>query len=101
MAVMEISILPVGTRGPSVSRYVARAIGVLKRTPGIKYELTAMGTIVEGDLDVIMRLAREMHQSAFDPGARRVVTTIKIDDRRDKELTIEGKVTAVRKKLRL
>jgi uncharacterized protein YqgV (UPF0045/DUF77 family) len=40
-----------------------------------------------------------MHASAFDAGAVRVVTTIRIDERRDKPLTMDGKIEAVRGKL--
>ena len=99
MAMIEVSIVPVGTATTSVSRYVAGALRVLKDEPGIKYELTAMGTIIEGDLDRCLALAARMHRSAFEAGAVRVSTTIKIDERRDKPLTIAGKIEAVRKKL--
>jgi len=99
MAMIDISVVPVGTQSPSVSRFVAGAVKILRDEPGIKYELTAMNTIIEGDLDKLLALAQRMHRSAFDAGAVRVVTTIRIDERRDKPLTIEGKVKAVREKL--
>jgi uncharacterized protein (TIGR00106 family) len=99
MAMMDISVVPVGTSSPSVSRYVAGAVGLLRNEPGIRYELTAMNTIIEGDLEKLLALARRMHGSAFVAGAQRVVTTIRIDERLDKPLTIEGKVKAVREKL--
>jgi len=41
-----------------------------------------------------------MHRVPFMKGARRVVTTMKIDDRRDKKGTLEGKKKAVKNKLR-
>jgi len=96
---IDISVVPVGTQSPSVSKYVAGAVRLLQKEPGIKYELTAMNTIIEGDLDKLLALALRMHRSAFDAGAQRVVTTLRIDDRRDKPLTIEGKVKAVKEKL--
>lgn len=99
MAIIDISVVPVGTPTPSVSRYVAGAVRILQSEPGINYELTAMGTIIEGDLERLLSLAGRMHQSAFEAGVERVVTTIKIDERRDKPLTIGGKVEAVKKKL--
>ena len=40
-----------------------------------------------------------MHEVPFQSGALRVGTTIRIDDRRDKELTMEGKVQAVMENL--
>ncbi|MFH1646397.1 MAG: MTH1187 family thiamine-binding protein [Chloroflexota bacterium] len=99
MAMIDISVVPVGTQSPSVSRFVAGAVRILKNEPGIKYELTAMNTIIEGDLEQLLSLARRMHQSAFEAGAKRVVTTLRIDDRRDKPLTISGKLASVREKL--
>jgi len=97
MAVGEISVVPVGGGSPSVSTQVARCLDVLDGT-GLRYELTAMSTIVEGDTRAIMDAAARMHESAFGDGIVRVLTTVKIDDRRDKELTIRGKVEAVRRK---
>jgi len=99
MAMVEVSVVPVGTETPSVSKYVVRAVQLLQEERDIKYELTAMGTIIEGDLEHLLALVKRMHQSAFDMGAKRVVTTVKIDDRWDKPITIAGKVAAVRKEL--
>jgi uncharacterized protein (TIGR00106 family) len=99
MAIIDISVVPVGTGKPSVSDYVAGAVKLLQKEPGIKYELTAMNTIIEGDLSKLLALAQKMHDSAFDAGAKRVVTTIRIDERRDKPLTIQGKIKAVKDKL--
>jgi uncharacterized protein (TIGR00106 family) len=99
MAMIDISVVPVGTAGPSVSSYVAGAVRILQKETGIRYELTAMNTIIEGDLSHLLALAKRMHDSAFDAGAKRVVTTLRIDERRDKPLTIEGKIKAVREKL--
>jgi uncharacterized protein (TIGR00106 family) len=99
MAIIDISIVPVGTGKASVSEFVAGAVRILKNEPGLKYELTAMNTIIEGDLEKLLSLAQRMHRSAFDAGAKRVVTTLRIDERRDKPLTIEGKIKAVKDKL--
>ncbi|MEW6193103.1 MAG: MTH1187 family thiamine-binding protein [Bacillota bacterium] len=98
MVVAEISVVPLGTGSASVSRYVADCIRVLQES-GLKYEVTAMGTIVEGELDAVLAAARRMHAVPFDAGVKRVVTTIKIDERRDKELSIQGKVAAVARQM--
>lgn len=100
MAVVEISIVPVGTQTPSVSKYVARAVNLLKGEAGIKYETTAMGTIIEGDLDRVLAVVRKMHESAFDGEVMRVVTTIKIDDRRDKPLSMTGKLGSLGREIK-
>jgi uncharacterized protein (TIGR00106 family) len=57
-----------------------------------------MATNLEGELPQIMEVVRKIHESAFEEGAVRVLTSLKIDDRRDKTLTMEGKRAAVMKK---
>ncbi len=99
MAILEISVVPIGTSGTSLSEYVAECIKVLKRE-NIPFELTSMGTNIEGDLKKLLSIASKMHEVPFKKGALRVLTTIKIDDRRDKKGTIEGKKKAVEAKLR-
>jgi len=99
MAIAEVSIIPLGAKTPSVSKHLARALRALRQEKDIKYELTSMGTIIEGDLDKILRVIRKMHEATFDEGIVRVVTTIKIDDRRDKPSTMSGKVESLMKEL--
>jgi uncharacterized protein (TIGR00106 family) len=99
MALVEVSVVPLGTETTSVSQYVARAVGVLRGEKNIKYELTAMGTIIEGDLDHLLALVRKMHEAVFDARIRRVVTTIKIDDRRDEISSMSNKIESVKSKL--
>jgi uncharacterized protein (TIGR00106 family) len=99
MAILEISIVPIGIRGSSLSPYVADCLRVLKKEKA-HYELTAMGTNVEGDLKKLIRIALKMHEVPFRKGAPRVLTTLKIDDRRDKKGTLAGKKEAVQSKLK-
>ncbi len=93
--IAEIAVIPLGTETPDVGTYVARCISILKEAKDINYQVTAMGTILEGSLSRVMELTQEMHEIPFAMGARRVVTTLKIDDRRDKLATIESKMRAV------
>ena len=99
MAIAEVSVVPLGTKTASVSQYVARVVKVLEREKDMKYEITPMGTIIEGDLDRILGMVKRMHDAVFGQDVIRVLTTIKIDDRRDKPLTMKGKLDSVRKKL--
>jgi len=99
MAVVEVSIVPIGTKTPSISKHVARALRVLREEKDIKYELTAMGTIIEGDLEKVLKVVKKMHEVTFAEGIVRVLTTIRIDDRRDKTLSIDGKIGSVQKQL--
>ena len=99
MAVVEVSIVPLGTGDPSVSKHVARVLTALRESKDVKYELTAMGTIIEGDLDNVLKVVRQMHEDAFAGGIVRVLTTIRIDDRRDKPLSMDGKIASVQRQL--
>ena len=99
MAIAEVSVVPLGTQSPSVSRHVARAIRVLEQEKYIKYETTAMGTIIEGDLDRILAVVKKMHEGIFGEGVARVITTVKIDDRRDKAQSMKAKLDSLKKKL--
>jgi uncharacterized protein (TIGR00106 family) len=99
MAIAEISVVPLGTKTPSVSQYVARAVKVLDQEKGIKYETTAMGTIIEGDLDRILSVVKKMHEGTFGEGVARVLTMFKIDDRRDRAQGMKAKVDSLKNKL--
>ena len=99
MALVEVSIIPIGTGSPSLSRYIARAVEVLQGEKDIKYELTAMGTVIEGDLARLMALVGKMHEAVFDAGVMRVLTTVNIDDRRDKTSSLSGKVESLKREL--
>lgn len=94
MAIMAISVTPVGTGSPSVGAYVAEAVRVLEES-GLRYELRAMHTEVEGDLERLLALVPEIHRACFALGAQRVSTVIKIDERRDAPSSIAGKVRSV------
>ncbi|MBN1621501.1 MAG: MTH1187 family thiamine-binding protein [Endomicrobiales bacterium] len=99
MAIVEISIVPVGTNTASVSKFVARALEILKKEHKLKYQLKPMGTIIEGDLNHVLNVCKKMHGRAFSKRVKRVVTTIKIDERTDKKLTMKGKIKSVRKRI--
>ncbi|MFO7172372.1 MAG: MTH1187 family thiamine-binding protein [Bacillota bacterium] len=103
MAIVEVTIVPLGTATPSLSPWVARAHQVLEeqaRAAGLKTMLTPMSTILEGDLDRILAAIRQAHEAVFAAGALRVSTSIRIDDRRDKPASMEGKVRSVEEKLK-
>jgi len=95
MIIAEISVIPIGTGTPSVSKYVAKAVDELRRL-GLKPEVTAMGTIIEAeDISLILVAFKKVHESVFAHGAQRAITTLTIDERRDKEGSIKQKVRSV------
>lgn len=96
--VAEVVVVPYGTGTTSLSKYVADVEKVL-RSYGLKTLLTPMGTILEGELETVLEAARAAHEVPFEAAAMRVGTTIRIDERRDKDLSMEGKVRSVKEKL--
>jgi len=59
-----------------------------------------MGTIIEGDLKDLFEVMLKMHEVPFEAGALRVVTSIKIDDRRNHITSAKDKVASVTEKLK-
>lgn len=96
--IAEVCIVPQIPGPGGYSPYVAAVEKELRRH-NLKVMLTPMGTILEGDLDEVLAAVRAAHEAPFAMGRLRVSTTLKIDDRRDKELTMEGKVAAVEEKM--
>ncbi len=98
MALMEISVVPLGTGTPSVGSYVAR-IKTFLEEKGVPHRLTDMGTIVEGEARELLKLAAELHELPFQAGVKRVYTVIKLDDRRDRKVHLGEKVKSVEERL--
>jgi uncharacterized protein (TIGR00106 family) len=99
MVIAEVTVVPSGV-GPSVSDYVARAQRVIERHPNVKSQLTPMSTILEGEMDDVLAVIREVHENTFDDRVKRVLTLVKMDERRDKVLSMQGKLDSVAAKLR-
>tara|TARA_Y100000389_G_C17018669_1_gene297702 strand:- start:11 stop:316 length:306 start_codon:yes stop_codon:yes gene_type:complete len=96
----EISIYPMATRTTSVSFYIAKAIDSIKNIENIKYEINAMGTILESDsIDVINDASKRMVDTIHNLGIGRVEVIIKIDSRKDKHVKMKEKVESIKKQL--
>jgi uncharacterized protein (TIGR00106 family) len=98
MAIMEISVIPLGLGHPSVSEYIAELEKYLRQQK-IPHQLTDMGTVVQGDASRLLQVAQALHGLPFLKGVKRVVTHITIDDRRDKEVSLGDKTAAVQARL--
>jgi uncharacterized protein (TIGR00106 family) len=98
MAILQFSVVPLGTATTSLSEYVAGVHRVI-RDSGVKHHLTPMGTVLEGPLDELLAVVRRCHEAPFAAGAQRVSTTVSIDDRRDRRASAEAKVQSVLDKL--
>ena len=98
MALMEISVVPLGIGTPSVGDYIAALMEYLQNN-NIPYRLTDMGTVIEGSTADLLNWARVLHELPFRKGVQRVVTHIRIDDRRDKKVALGDKTASVEARL--
>ena len=95
--IAQFSIIPIG-RDESLSAFVAEMIKIVEKS-GLDYQLTAMGTIVEGEWDEVMDLFRYCRTRALKM-ASRILINITIDERPAKPRNrLTAKVEAVQRRL--
>jgi uncharacterized protein (TIGR00106 family) len=95
MIIAELVTFPIG-EGTSLSKYVKGAIKALSES-GVKIIPGATSTVIEAKtLDEIFQAAKTAHEAILKMGAKRVLTTLSIDDRKDKEATAESKLKAIK-----
>jgi len=97
--IVEFSVVPIGG-GVSVSEFLVPALKELERR-GIRYEVTAMSTIFEAeDIKEALDAIGAAHETIFKTGIKRVITLIRIDDRRDKKVSMKNKVESLISKIK-
>ena len=89
---VQFSVFPFGG-GTSLRAPVAKAVEEVEKS-GLKYRVTDMGTIVEGDWDAVMKTLKAVHDRLLGE-ADRVYMTVSMDDRKDKPMPLGSKVRAV------
>jgi uncharacterized protein (TIGR00106 family) len=95
MIIAQLSIAPLG-KGTSVSNYVKIVIETLKKEQ-VKFQTNAMATVIEiQDLATLFHVVQKAHLAVAAAGAERIITELKIDDRRDKEATMKSKVNSLK-----
>lgn len=94
---IDLCVVPLGV-GVSVSSYVAACERVIKEA-GLKSQLHAYGTNIEGEWDAVMAAVKRCHEVIHEMGAPRITTTIKLGTRTDRDQTMEDKVRSVENKL--
>ena len=95
--IADIAIVPIG-EGVSLSKYVAACERVLTEA-GLKPQLHANGTNVEGDWETIFNALKHCHETVHAMGAPRISTTIRLGTRTDKVQTLSDKIDSVEEKL--
>ncbi|HMO87497.1 MAG TPA: MTH1187 family thiamine-binding protein [Lacipirellulaceae bacterium] len=96
MVLLEFSVVPLG-QGESVSPYVAQCVDLVDQS-GLDYEVHAMGTIVEGELDEVLALLKRCVE-AVAASCNRVTCSAKLDYRQGASGSIQSKVDSVQHQL--
>ncbi|MFC1524296.1 MTH1187 family thiamine-binding protein [Thermodesulfobacteriota bacterium] len=94
MALMHLTIVPLGTGSTSLGDFVADIQETLRKEQ-FTFQLTDMGTIIEGETAQLLSLAARLHELPFLRGAQRVSTHLTLDDRRDKKVSIGDKTASI------
>jgi len=99
VATAELTVIGLGRSDSSASEYIAEMQRRLAAQEKVGYRLQAMGTELEGSAEDILAVVAELHRVPFELGLPRVYTVLKLDERRDKEQTLDDKVRSVEKRL--
>ena len=94
MLLAQLSVYPIGS-GVSLGRYVKKGVRIIEES-GYTYQVGGMSTSVEvPDLKELFELVNKIRQAQIDEGAERVIIELKVDERRDKDATLQGKINSV------
>ncbi len=97
MVLAEFSMYPTD-KGESVSAYVAPLIDIIDRS-GLAYQLTPMGTVIEGNWDEVMGLITQCFRH-LEPLSHRIAVQIKIDYRQGDTSRMQSKIEKVQSLLK-
>lgn len=95
MVVAEVTLVPIGTGGPSVSPYVKAAFEALEHS-GLKCTLNPMGTTIEADsVEEVFSALAAAREAVFETDVERVYMVLKMDERRDKDRSADDMARSV------
>jgi uncharacterized protein (TIGR00106 family) len=96
MATADVSVIASGRQSVSAGEYIAEMHRRLQKQDKVRFKLHAMGTELEGKVEDILEVVRQLHSLPFEAGLTRVYTVLKLDERIDKPTqTLEQKVESV------
>lgn len=75
----EFSVVPI--TNDRMKPFIDSALREIENS-GLNYEVGPTGTAVEGDLDQVLNAIKSAHHAVLDKGADRVVTEIRIDEKK-------------------
>jgi uncharacterized protein (TIGR00106 family) len=95
--IMDLTVSPFGV-GLSVSEYIAACHEIFEEA-GLKTNLHAYGTNIEGEWDTVFAAVKKCHEKLHEMGVPRLTSSIKVGTRTDREQSMLDKIESVKNKL--
>ena len=95
--ILDLCVVPLGV-GVSLGKYIAACEKVLSGS-GLKTQLHAYGTNIEGEWDDVMRAVKRCHEVLHEMGVPRISSSIRLGTRTDRVQTMEDKIRSVQLQL--
>lgn len=95
--ILDLCVVPLGV-GISLSPYVAACEKILSEA-GLKIQLHANGTNVEGEWEEVFAAVKRCHEVIHGMGAPRIATSMMLGTRVDRDQTMEDKIQSVQTKV--
>jgi uncharacterized protein (TIGR00106 family) len=95
--IVDFCVVPLGV-GVSLGHYIAACEKILAR-PGLKTQLHAYGTNIEGEWDTVFQAIKECHEELHKMGVPRISASLRVGTRTDREQTMEDKVRSVQSRM--
>ncbi len=96
MVLLEFSMSPMD-KGESLSPYVARSLEIIDRS-GLPYQLTPMGTVLEGEWEQVMGVVQDCFQRMRED-CDRISVSLKVDYRKGRQGRLQSKIASVEAKV--
>ncbi|AHC18089.1 MTH1187 family thiamine-binding protein [Paenibacillus sp. SEL3] len=74
---LSIQVIPKTPNNEDSYPYVDKAIEVIQRS-GVKHQVNPLDTTMEGELDELLKVVKEMHEALTEAGSPSVISQIKI-----------------------
>lgn len=92
---VEFSIIPLG-QGTHISAEVAEALKIVDAS-GLPYQLTPLGTCLEGEWDEVIPTIRRCHERVCQMSTH-VITSIRIEDEQGAKDKLRANIASVEQK---
>jgi uncharacterized protein (TIGR00106 family) len=96
--ILDLCVVPLGV-GVSLSKYIAACEQVLSKA-GLKTQLHAYGTNIEGEWDDVMAAVKRCHEALHEMGVPRISSSIRLGTRIDRVQTMDDKIRSVEEQLK-